>query len=179
MGKREAIKKPLSPRDYYRTIDPDAVKPLLPYISLDTYVEPCAGAGDLINLLKGSGICVDAYDIDPQADNVVQRNCLTLTENDLIGVDCFITNPPFTREVLLPIINHLSSLRPTWLLLPADMSQNKYMKHYSKMCSHIVSIGRLCWFKDKGGKTVKGVDNYSWYLFDVNNNKETTYVWRD
>jgi len=166
LGKRETEKKPKSPRDYYATIDPDAVKPLLPYVDIQTYIEPCAGAGDLIKLLSKTAICADAYDIDPQTDSIIQRNCLTLTENDCIGVDLIITNPPFTRDILLPMIDHLSSLRPTWLLLPADMMHNHYMKPHLEYCDLILSIGRLCWFKDKDGKMVKGVDNYCWYMFD-------------
>lgn len=167
MGKRESIKKPKSPRDYYRTIDSDAVRSLLPYIAGLTYVEPCAGAGDLISLIGGQPyFCSAAYDIDPQISEITQRNCLTLQEKDLIGVDCFVTNPPFSKDMLLPIIEHLSSLRPTWLLLPSDLMHNVYMKPHLNFCDLILSIGRLCWFKDDKGKMVKGVDNYCFYRFD-------------
>jgi hypothetical protein len=167
LGKREAVKKERLPRDYYGTIDPDAVVPLLPFIEGKIYVEPCAGSGQLIKLVgDGTSFCSAAYDIDPQEDFVVQKNCLFLTENNVEGVDCFVTNPPFSRTMLEPIIEHLSSLRPTWLLLPADMMHNKYMSKYLAYCSYILSVGRLYWFLDDAGKKVKGVDNYAWYCFD-------------
>lgn len=176
MGKREIIKKTKSPRDYYRSIDPDAVKPLLPYIAGLTYIEPCAGAGDLVSLINNniydctgkfiSSGCVAAYDIEPQVEGITQRNCLTLSKKDLTNVDVIITNPPFSKDMLLPVIEHLSSLRPTWLLLPADLMHNIYMKPYLNYCDLILSIGRLCWFKDDKGKMVKGVDNYMWARFD-------------
>jgi hypothetical protein len=117
-------------------------------------------------VLDKSVFCLGAYDICSEVPWVTQRDCLTLTEKDLKGVDYFITNPPFARDMLLPIIEYLSSLRPTWLLLPADMMHNRYMKPYLANCSCILSVGRLCWFLDGGGKKVKSVDNFAWYLFD-------------
>lgn len=184
MGKREEVKKPRMPRDFYGTVDPDAVKPLIPYVQGMSYIEPCAGAGHLSTLLNGHCRAVGHYDIEPLAPGVVQRNCLSLSEKDMWPdcqeVDCFITNPPFSRQMLLPIIDHLPRLRPTWLLLPADLMHNKYMSNYLKICTHILSVGRLWWFEDDKGKKVKGVDNYAWYRFyECARPTETIFVGRD
>lgn len=174
MGKREDTKKPRLVRDWYPTKDPAAVVALAPFLwpsqgHQTRYIEPCAGDGSLIDLLASSGppvTCVAAYDIDPQRGDVVQKNCLFLTVDDVARTDCFITNPPYEWKMLQPILEYLPSLLPTWLLLPADMAQNKRMSDYMSVCSDLVSVGRLWWFENEDGKKVKGVDNYCWYKFD-------------
>jgi hypothetical protein len=167
VGKRELVKRPRNPRDFYGTVDPAAVEALAPFLDpLTTYVEPCAGDGSLIGLLTSVGHikgAVGAYDIEPQAPGITQRNCLTLQDRDLYGVDCFITNPPFQWDMLKPILDHLPTLLPTWLLLPADAMHNKRTSPYMDLCSDVVSIGRLYWMKDR---PIKGVDNNCWYRFD-------------
>jgi len=73
----------------------------------------------------------------------------------------FITNPPFSWPMLQPILDHLPTLLPTWLLLPADNLHNKRMGKYMAKCDLVVSVGRLYWMDNK----IKGVDNYCWYRF--------------
>jgi len=170
MGKRSDLDK--IPKDYYPTTDVDAVTPLLPYIRGKTYAEPFYGDGDLEDLLMGAKSGPD----DPWATckwrSDIRNTVLTskvmpatdVLEYDLRDCDLIISNPPFTRSVLLPCIDHLSKLKPTWLLLPSDMMHNKYMTPYMKKCELILSVGRLCWFP-VSGKKVKGVDNYCWYKF--------------
>lgn len=176
MGKREETKKDRLARDWYPTKDPAAVAALAPFLWPTRprplrYIEPCAGDGSLIDLLASSGpdvTCVAAYDIEPQRADVVQKNCLFLLGADTIGVDSFITNPPYEWSMLQPILEYLPRLLPTWLLLPADMMHNKRMSQYIDICSDIVSVGRLWWFENEDGKKVKGVDNFCWYKFDYN-----------
>lgn len=163
MGKRspDFEKKP---RDAYFTIDPAAVNALKPHLwSMHNYVEPCAGAGDLIRQIDSVGgpYCVGAYDIEPQAPLIFKKNCLDITERDLHEVDLFITNPPYTWKVLQPILEHLRSFRPTWMLLPADYMHNVRMGEYMQRCTDVVSVGRMYWEENK----IKGVDNYCWYKF--------------
>ena len=165
MGKREEVKKPKSARDFYATIDPDAVIPLLPYIDGKTYAEPCYGKGDLVRLLGDSAKCLWKSDIHWQKGVNYQRDATTIDLDTFLGIDLIITNPPFSRSVLLPMLDHLvHSGKPVWLLLPADIMHNKYMSHYMDRCDLVLSVGRLCWFP-VDNKIVKGVDNYCWYRF--------------
>jgi len=175
MGKREETKKPKSPRDFYATIDPDAVKPLLPFVRGMTYAEPCAGDGDLVDLL-GWGNCFWMSDIEPNEDLQITYDASVIPLDTFSGVDCIITNPPFSKAILLPIMDHLmQSGIPLWLLLPADIMHNKYMSPYMLKCKTVVSIGRLCWFPNEvTGKLVKGVDNYCWFEY-VNYETPTTF----
>ena len=62
----------------------------------------------------------------------------------------FITNPPWPEtnrrgEPTLSILTHLSSLAPTWLLLPADFAHNIYFREVEGRCQRIVSVGRVKW----------------------------------
>tara|TARA_R110000764_G_scaffold164543_4_gene251595 strand:- start:397 stop:945 length:549 start_codon:yes stop_codon:yes gene_type:complete len=169
MGKREAVKKPKSPRDFYATVDPDAVKPLIAFLG-DTlsYAEPCAGNGDLIDQLSSFGLqCDHASDIVSDRYQEYDASTIPYANLYISGADCIITNPPFSKDLLLPIMYHLMhSGLPLWLLLPADIMHNKYMTPYMSQCETVVSVGRLCWFPDEvTGKMVKGVDNYQWMEF--------------
>ena len=176
MGKREEVKFSKKARDSYFTIDPIASYTLTNHLTAGTkFVEPCAGAGDLVNGLQKLGhICLEAYDIEPQTPWVKQRNCLTLDKCSLSGADILASNPPFTWSVLQPLMSHMISILPTWLLLPADFMHNVRMGPYMKQCKKVVSIGRLFWEPNK----VKGVDNFCWYLFDKDHKGSTEFVGR-
>lgn len=165
MGKREVVKRERIPRDLYQTVDSDAVLPLIPHIAHSRYYEPCAGAGSLCELIGKYAQCVGATDLEPQVEHVGRLDYSYLTEERVKEADYIITNPPFARATLLPMIDHFRKLRPTWLLLPADMMHNKYMSEPLLYCFSILSVGRLWWFKDEQGKKIKGVDNFAWYLF--------------
>ena len=175
MGKRspDFEKKP---RDSYYTIDPCAIGVLHPHLEPNThFVEPCAGGFDLAQMLKDKGhVCRAAYDITPMSSEVTQRNCLTLNKEALKGAEVIISNPPFTWSVLCPLMAHMISLLPTWLLLPADVMHNVRMGPYMKKCVKVVSIGRMFWEENK----VKGVDNYCFYLFDKDHIGPTEFIGR-
>jgi len=177
LGKRspDFIKKS---RDYYPTIDPIAAEVLLEHLEEGTlFIEPCAGAGDLalsIFCKNKSIACVGMYDIEPQKEGIIKRDCLSLTENDNVFANRFITNPPFTWSVLQPLMGHMISLLPTWLLLPADVMHNVRMGPYMKKCVKVVSIGRMYWMENK----IKGVENMCWYLFDKDHEGPTQFIGR-
>lgn len=152
-------------RDYWPTIDPDAVKPLAPFVKHKTYAEPCYGGGHLHKLLRGqdtSIICRWMSDIEPQIPHMVSVDALSLTKQQLVHCDLIITNPPYTWTTLKPLMDHFISLKPTWLLLPADYMHNKRFAPYLKCCSNILSVGRLYWQPNR----VKGKENYAWYRFN-------------
>lgn len=175
MGKRQQNFEKKS-RDYYPTIDPDAVKPLIPFIRGLRVAEVCAGNGDLSMLLEPDCKVVWESDLEPQNKYVVQVDAAELDYScfDGLDVDTIVTNPPFTWKLLQPLLDHLPTLLPTWLLLPADVAYNKRMGPYMKCCKSIVSVGRLYWI----GNKVKGVDNYAWFEF-VNEEVETKFYGRN
>jgi hypothetical protein len=128
------------------------------------YYEPCVGQKDLVDQL-GFIDCVGSSDIE--------KDALTLTVDDLNEADMIITNPPWTRSILHPMINHFSSMKPTWLLFDSDWSHTKQSSVYMKeLCTDIVSVGRLVWIP---GTKVSGKDNCSWYRFDKDKSDDTRF----
>lgn len=166
MGKRSEFEK--VEKDFYATIDDRAVKHLLPYIKdIKTFVEPCCGEMDLINMLSRLAPhlqCVEYSDINNGQD------ALLINEDYLLGADAIITNPPWSRDkksdyLLHKMIMHFKDLAPTWLLFDADWAYTKQSIPYMKYCTDIVPVGRLIWI---AGTTTSGKDNCAWYRFDKN-----------
>jgi hypothetical protein len=159
MGKRSSFAR--IERDFYPT-PPEAVAPLLPHLESNTqFIEPCVGDGALAFELERHGHdCILAYDIAPRMDGVMPRDALTFkpyTEGRI-----FITNPPWSRDILHPLILHLSNMAPTWLLADADWMHTRQSAPYMKRCHMIVSVGRVKWIKDS---PYTGKDNCCWFLF--------------
>jgi hypothetical protein len=75
----------------------------------------------------------------------------------------FLTNPPWTREIMHQLIEHLPELLPTWMLLDASWAHTGQAVRYLDKCKQIVSAGRVRWIK---GTSNDGVDDSAWYLFD-------------
>lgn len=158
MGKRSSFER--NPRDFYPT-PLEAVVPLLHHVHPGmTFYEPCAGNGALVNHLESNKVvCVGRSDIEPQAAHIQQMDVLKLAH--LTG-DCFITNPPWDRKILHPIIEVLRNKKPTWLLIDADWAHTKQAAPYLLFCASIVSVGRVKWIPDS---KMTGKDNCAWYLF--------------
>jgi hypothetical protein len=152
MGKRSNFKR--RERDDYAT-PYAAVVPLLPHLSEATlYDEPCCGDGDLVSHLGRHGHrCLKARDIK------FGTNALEIQHSD---ADIFITNPPWSRDILHPLIDHLTLLLSAWLLIDADWAYTKQAAHYLDRCEKIVSIGRIKWIP---GSKNTGKDNSAWYFF--------------
>ena len=160
MGKRSDFER--KPRDFYPT-PIEAVTPLLSHLNEHfMFVEPCAGNGALVNHLETKGICTWASDIEPQADGIFAYDYDKLTEEELIEADYIITNPPWDRKILHPMIEFFSPKRPTWLLFDADWMHTKQSIPYLSCLHKVVSVGRIKWFGNMTGK-----DNCAWYLFDA------------
>ena len=169
MGKRSDFDR--IPRDFYPTPE-SAVLPLLEHITdVNWFDEPCAGDGALIEHFKKYGFrCNSASDLEPQAEGIIKQDALTTTE---CRGDCFITNPPWARPILHPLITHLSDIAPTWLLFDADWAHTKQAAPFANRCRKIVSVGRVKWIPDSKHT---GKDNCAWYLFD-SPNRETDVGW--
>jgi len=161
MGKRSDGDFKRKARDYYKT-PRAAVLPLIPYLKHGArFVEPCAGNGQLIDLLKEAGLkCARAWDIRPMRDDIDKRNALDMHVGN---VDLFITNPPWDRKLLHPMIEHFSKQAPTWLLFDADWMHTVQSAELIKHCKVIISVGRIKWIPKSSSV---GKDNCAWYLFD-------------
>jgi hypothetical protein len=173
MGKRSSFKR--IEKDLYRTIDPRAVERLLPFLNpSDTYAEPCYGNGDLEDELMLHGIkCGWRSDIVSDLSWVVQKDALKLTPEDVKNCDIILTNPPWSRYLLHPMIDKFVGLKPTWLLFDSDWCHTKQSARFMKdYCTDIVSVGRLIWIP---GTRISGKDNCSWYRFEKDKQNETRF----
>jgi hypothetical protein len=67
----------------------------LPPTDIRCIIEPFAGKGDLIEWLHNSGCTseIEAYDIEPKADNIIKRDTLTTPPD--YNNSWVITNPPY------------------------------------------------------------------------------------
>lgn len=162
MAKRSNFQR--NARDLYRTFDPRAVAPLLPFLRRgQTFIEPCAGHGDLTAQLVGAGlVCQRSFDIQPLAEGIEQLDALQLTAEHCAGASHIITNPPWRRDLLHAMILHFASLRPTWLLFDAGWSHTQQAIPYTPYLRTIVSVGRVRWMPGTKGD---GKDDAAWHLF--------------
>lgn len=172
MGKRSTFDR--IPRDFYPT-PREAVLPLLPHLAPRTrFFEPCAGDGALVRHLTEAGhICARASDIAPQAD-WIERECVFNIPPPFVIDPVFITNPPWNRDILHPLIDKLSRFAPTWLLFDADWVHTRQSAPYVPFLRKIVSVGRIKWIADS---KMTGKDNCAWHLFDLTEG-ETVFIGR-
>lgn len=160
-----------NPRDFYRTTA-SAVTPLIPFVRGATFAEPCAGDGALVDHLIAAGLtCAHASDIFPMRSDIIVADAM---DYDGPCDRLIITNPPWDRTILHPMITHLRSIAPTWLLFDADWMHTTQSAPFMKFCRRIVSVGRVSWM-DNG---VSGMDNCCWYLFQADE-CETIFYGRD
>lgn len=104
--------------------------------------------------------CVFASDIEPLRHDIMRLSAL---EVRYIRADYIITNPPWTRSILHPMIDAFTATKiPTWLLVDADWLQNLNSAPWVDKCSMVVPIGRVKWFP---GTEHTGMDNAIWALF--------------
>jgi hypothetical protein len=156
MGKRSNF--PRRKHDAYATPHHGMVSvvPFLQAEGIRTFAEPCAGNGDLVDHLSCYQFrCVHAGDILHGDD--------AFSHHDFPGADAIITNPPWTRALMHPLIVHFMAILPTWLLFDADWAHTKQAAPFLRHCSHIVSAGRIKWIP---GSKHTGKDNAAWYRFE-------------
>jgi len=157
MGKRSDFAR--VERDYYPT-PREAVAPLVPHLMGEEYVEPCAGDGSLIGWLNTFGFkCKYASDIEPRAEGIEQRNALGGGWMSHL----YITNPPWDRKILHPLIETLTHHGGrAWLLFDADWVHTRQAIPYLPRLRKIVSVGRVKWIP---GSKMTGKDNCAWHYF--------------
>lgn len=101
--------------------------------------------------------CTCASDIAPLGDFIDASDALSLPQRGLI-----ITNPPFERRLLLPLLHHWVPHQPTILLLPADHMMNQWFSPFAPHLACVVPVGRISWLNNGVG----GFDNHCWMAFD-------------
>lgn len=172
MGKRSNFER--VERDFYPT-PYEAVTPLIPHLCENgIFLEPCCGDGALIEHLEGFGqICSSASDIMPMVEWAFVADATR--EGYTTRGWPFITNPPWDRGVLHPIIENLSAQGPTWLLFDADWMHTKQSAPYIPWLRKIVSVGRVKWIPDS---KMTGKDNCAWHLFDQNSEGPAVFYGR-
>lgn len=161
MGKRSDFKR--VERDFYPT-PIEAVQPLIPHLPDGaTFIEPCAGDGRLVShLAKFGHYCTRAMDIEPRGLGIECADSLEDGGLHIWEADYIITNPPWDRKILHPMIDKFRYVLPTWLLFDADWMHTKQSSDYMKYCAMVVSVGRVKWIPDS---KMTGKDNCAWYLF--------------
>ncbi|WP_170610442.1 class I SAM-dependent methyltransferase [Ruegeria arenilitoris] len=173
MGKRSDFDR--IPRDKYMT-PKKAIDPLLFWIEEGwSFAEPCAGDGGLARHLEENGhVCLHMSDIEPEHPKVKELDVFDF-EADLSTTDCVITNPPWDRKILHPLIEHLSDQVPTWLLFDTDWMHTKQAIPFLPRLRRIISVGRVKWIP---GSTMTGKDNCAWYHFTKPGPKNTVFIGR-
>lgn len=154
----------------------EAVEPLLPHLLPATrFCEPCAGNGVLIeHLCKNGHVCTASYDIEPQVPWITKANALDLKPADLFGASVIVTNPPWERTMLHPMIEKFRRLADTWLLFDADYMHTIQAAPFLAYCRTIVSVGRVSWM----GNGTGGMENAAWYCFQADECK-TQFIGRE
>lgn len=155
MGKRSNFKR--RKNDAYDTPE-KPVRRLMSHLrGITSFAEPCAGKGYLVDHLEARGLtCTYRGDIKNGLD------ALTFPFEQHFRFDAIITNPPWTREIMHPMIQRFQAIAPTWLLFDADWAYTEQAIPFIDQCSHIVAVGRVKWIEDSQHV---GKDNASWYRF--------------
>lgn len=164
MGKRSSFTR-IEKDKYYTPYQ--AVLPLLPHLpelNNRLFYEPCVGDGRLIKFIPANWIGSSDEERDA-----------TITDYKMPEGSMFVTNPPWSREILHPLIKNLSNQAPTWLLFDSDWVHTKQSIEYMPRLRKIISIGRVKWIEDSKGT---GKDNCSWYLFDKYNSGTSYFYGR-
>ena len=171
MGKRSDFER--VPRDFYPT-PRAAVEPLASHLPVGAcFDEPCAGDGRLVGHLQALGFkCLRATDIEPRASWIGELDALSIGPST---ASLYITNPPWDRKVLHPLIERLAQQKPTWLLFDADWMHTKQSAPFMPWLRKVVSVGRVKWIEDS---PFTGKDNCCWYLFDAQTEAPAQFIGR-
>jgi hypothetical protein len=172
MGKRSPGAFLRIPQDHYAT-PAKAVRPLVDFIGPGPvrFIEPCCaphGGSELVRHLVVAGLtCVGEYGLP--------RHDARAHTYDTVGLDCFISNPPWTRPILHDLVLNLSRQRPCWLLIDSDWLFTKQSAPFLPRLRTILAIGRVRWIE---GSLYDGKDNCAWCLFDEPSAGPTIFVGR-
>jgi hypothetical protein len=167
MGKRSDFDR--LPKDQYDA-PAAAVVPLLPHLEPGArFIEPCTGAGHLIQHLRRAGhVLARAYDLPIDARS---------HQYDVSVGAAIVTNPPFWGRPadLHPLIINLSDQADTWLLMPGDWLFNRSSAPLMPRLRMAVAVGRVKWIPNSEHT---GKDNCAWMLFSRPSDRPAMFVLR-
>lgn len=174
MSKRSDFKR--RKNDEYDT-PVKGMTPLLPYLKKGTkFIEPFAGKGNMVDFFEGYGHqCVGAFDIEPRREDITEMDVFDMHPHQFLGCDVILSNPPWTRKILHPVIDMLASIKPTILLFDADWAFTLQAAPYLEYCEKIVALPRLKWIEDS---KYSGKDNCAYYFFDKEFKGQTQFYGR-
>lgn len=155
------------PRDFYPT-PIEAMYSLMPHLKERfNYFEPTAGDGAIIRHLlaaRPGARCIGATDIEPLAPGIEQLDLLKETPVGLPMSDIAITNFPWDRKLLHPMIDAVTEHCPVWTIIDSKWLNNESSARF--LTDHLVKVvpvGRVIW---EPGTTEAGKVDCSWFLFD-------------
>lgn len=172
MGKRSDFKR--LDKDSYNTFDPRAYVPIKKHFDPHNFYEPCCGEGEMTShLVKLGWSCVGMSDIRPGMGRAT-RDAFSLNKNDINGAQWIVTNPPWSRNIMHPMIRHFVSIcENVLLLMDADWAYTNQAKEYmTPYLTDIYPIGRLQWIPGTG---MTGKDNCAWYKFSKSKNDDVRF----
>ncbi|MRX32833.1 hypothetical protein [Aminobacter sp. MDW-2] len=152
----KAKKYPDGPGNNHQT-PYSAIPALLPHLhGIRRFAEPCQGEGKLVRWLEYHGLeC--AY----RGDIITGQDAMEVPF-DLFPIDAIISNFPWERAILHPLIERCMQFAPTWLLFDTDWAFSQAATPLMPHCSHIVTVGRLRWVP---GTRHGAMDYCAWYRF--------------
>ena len=139
------------------------------------YWEPCCAEGLLvkhIDHLFPKATCAAQSDLETSVGGTRDLFSITHEEADELDINYFITNPPWMNKPssgyqLFRLINHLASIRPTILLLNANICWNKgsWTNKLAPMpfCQWIKPTARIKWIPESA---FAGKEDCAWFCFN-------------
>lgn len=168
-------------KDKYRTMM-SAVEHVVEYMPNPCrFIEPCAGDGRLIKHLESfEGFeCVQAFDSAPDAPHIPVGDMLHMPLSS--RADMIITNPPWRRKLLHPLMDRIIDEKwDAWLLIDHNWLATQQTAPYREHVRLIFPIGRHLWFDEPppGMDTHKTpMDDAMWIFVSGLNTGPSTYLW--
>jgi len=157
----------------------------LKFNKLDTFLEPCAGAGDIIKVLKEYGYDnVDGFDIKPRAENITEADALS---GRFPPYDNIITNPPFKLSIKFFKMACYTAEKNICFIWPLDYLHGveRYDVMYEKGCNNFrlktcYAFVRRPLFNAKFhpvGPMPTGATSFAWFHFEKNYQGDPVIKW--
>ena len=136
------------------------------------YIEPCFAEGSIQSHLAASGaLCAYASGLEPEVAGVEAVDALGEGEQGYERAarvaDVILTNPPWDRALLHPMIARFSDAAPSLLLFDSNWINTKQAGVFQDRLVAVFQAGRHRWFEGQDGdKGMSPKEDTSWYLFD-------------